>query len=401
MPHVHIVTNSHAATSPRVVREANALVAAGYAVTVSGIWLDPATADDDLTLARNGGWTFRAAADLRQGAARAVARATRRLARAAPTPRIHAMVYGARALSRAAETVTADALRLHLEAGLWIGASRGQRLPPWGVDVEDWHSENEPSTPATDATRQWMARIEREALSTARHVTTTSDALAVGLASAYGVPKPAVVPNASPEPALVAPPPPTPPRLLWVSQTVGRGRGLEPLFDALRTLDLPWRLTLMGHADDATRAWVSEALGPMASRVDWQAFVRPWALDPIIAAHHIALALEIPASRNKDLTASNKLFHGMQHGLRVVATDTAGQREMLQHVAGADAPVPPGDVGALRLAIAAAVRAIGQEADPLAARVARRAAAAAAFPWSDVAQRWVDASVRLIGSRRP
>lgn len=400
MTHVHLLTNSHAATSPRVVREANALAAAGYAVTVSGVWLQEATAADDLTLAQRGGWTFRPTIDLRRGMTRTLARATRRIARGVQRPSVHALVYGAHALANAAESVTADALRLHLEAGLWIAATRGKRLPPWGVDIEDWHSENDPDATDHDAMRLWLRRIEGRVLLAARHATTTSAALASGLAVAYRVAVPDVIPNVAPDPAFVAPPPPHPPRLLWMSQTVGRGRGLEVLFDALRTLEMPWRLTLMGHVDDGTRRWVDEALGPMAARVDWQAFVQPWALDAVIAAHHIALALEIPACRNKDLTASNKLFHGLQHGLRVVATDTAGQREMLQRVAGTAAPVTAGDVRALRNAVAAALDAARHEADPLAARRARRDAAAAAFPSRDIEARWVDATARLLRARR-
>jgi hypothetical protein len=404
MPHVHVLTNSHAATSPRVVREADALAAAGYTVTVSGIWLDPVTAEDDLALAQTGGWTFRAAADLRGGSARVAARATRRAARAvraAGAPGIHALVYGAHALARAAETVKADTLRLHLEAGLWIAATRAPHLPPWGVDVEDWHSENDPDASPGDPTRRWLGRIEREALHGATNVTTTSAALAAALSSTYGVSTPQVIPNATPAPPLVAPPPPDPPRLIWLSQTVGHGRGLEVLCAALRSLDMPWHLTLVGHADVETRAWVTNALGAMATRVAWQPFVRPWEVDRLMAAHHIALALEIPACRNKDLTASNKLFHGLQGGLRVVATDTAGQREMLAQIRGAVPPVRAGDVEALRTAIASAGEAEMRDPNPLASRAARQAAAAAAFSWPAIASRWVEASARVLSSAHP
>ena len=40
MARIAIVTSGHLSTSPRVVREADALAAAGHDVAVSGVWLD-------------------------------------------------------------------------------------------------------------------------------------------------------------------------------------------------------------------------------------------------------------------------------------------------------------------------------------------------------------------------
>jgi glycosyltransferase involved in cell wall biosynthesis len=63
--------------------------------------------------------------------------------------------------------------------------------------------------------------------------------------------------------------------------------------------------------------------------------VPPDALPAVIAAHDIGLALEDPAIRNRDLTITNKILQYLTAGLVVVATDTAGQREVLARAADA------------------------------------------------------------------
>ena len=45
------------------------------------------------------------------------------------------------------------------------------------------------------------------------------------------------------------------------------------------------------------------------------------------AQHDIGLALEESRPPSRDLTITNKLFHGLQAGLAVVATKTTGQEE--------------------------------------------------------------------------
>lgn len=49
-----------------------------------------------------------------------------------------------------------------------------------------------------------------------------------------------------------------------------------------------------------------------------------------IAEHDIGLALELADPPSRNLTITNKLFQYLQAGLAVIATDTAGQREVFQ-----------------------------------------------------------------------
>jgi len=77
--------------------------------------------------------------------------------------------------------------------------------------------------------------------------------------------------------------------------------------------------------------------------------VPPDDLAAFVARHDVGLALESPRFPNKDLTASNKIFEYLQNGLRVAASDTAGQREVLARVPHGGDTYPSGD--AQRLAV--------------------------------------------------
>jgi hypothetical protein len=66
-----------------------------------------------------------------------------------------------------------------------------------------------------------------------------------------------------------------------------------------------------------------------------------------IAEHDIGFAGEINFCRNKDLTISNKILHYLLGGLAVVASDTAGQKEVAEQAPGAVVLYAAGEVQAL------------------------------------------------------
>ena len=57
--------------------------------------------------------------------------------------------------------------------------------------------------------------------------------------------------------------------------------------------------------------------------------------------------MEIPYCKNKDFTASNKIFEYLRCGLATIATKTSGQAEVLAECPGAGWLVPPEDPDAL------------------------------------------------------
>jgi glycosyltransferase involved in cell wall biosynthesis len=235
----------------------------------------------------------------------------------------------------------------HLELGLWAAERLGRTGRRVGVDFEDWHSENLPEGPVWRG--RYCKQIEARAACVARHLTTTSRAMSSALASAYGVAAPTVVYNGNSVLNCSGDfTPDGPVRLVWFSQTIGAGRGLEDAFRALPLLVGEWRLELIGVASAATRAWIARQLpGAVAARVNITAPVHPSELAGAVQNNDIGLALEVPSCRSRDLTITNKIIQYLQCGLKVAATSTAGQREALQLVPGGGALFNSGDAQSL------------------------------------------------------
>ena len=371
MSRIRIVIAGHLATNPRPCKEALALAQAGHDVEVLGVWFDAGLAELDAAVVATAPWRFRPVADLRSrtlaGKWRlSMERMRTRLARErfAREGAFRPALLGFRIpqLLAAAAAERADLTIVHSEAGLWIGTQlldRGYRV---GVDFEDWYSEDllpeARRTRPTAATRSFEEKLARRCT----YCLAPSHAMSAALAAAFGAPAPAVVYNSFPEEAsaeaagakserdqgLVS--------LHWYSQSIGPGRGLELACQSLAFLDAPAQLHLRGYASPATRAWLHGLVPPAwRERVFVHDTVSPARLGGRIAQHDIGLALETGDIPSRDLTVTNKILQYLQAGLAVVATDTAGQREVFDRAPGIGALVPNGDARALAAALASLI----------------------------------------------
>jgi len=114
----------------------------------------------------------------------------------------------------------------------------------------------------------------------------------------------------------------------WFSQTLGPGRGLEELFQAAAGLAERCEIHLRGQLG-AYGSWLANAVPEtMRPRVFHHAPVAGGELAARIAGHDLGFAGETSTIRSRDLTATNKIFQYLQGGLAVLASDTAGQREV-------------------------------------------------------------------------
>ncbi len=357
MAKVAIVTSGHFSTSPRVWKEADALAAHGHDVTVIGASYNARDAALDAEMLVGRRWRHRISANLvgtslPVQAWRLVNRATSRVGRALLRYGVRspsALGYAATSLLTAAREEHADLTILHLEPALWAGVqllAEGYRV---AVDVEDWHSENDAGCDwGGDAQKQFLSSLERAVLPRAAFVTTTSNAMAAALAAAYGCATPHTIYNA------VAVRPSTPPpatdavRFVWFSQTLGAGRGLEDLCAAMPLLTGEWEVEIRARASEAAVSWMRGLVpADLWPRVHIECVVPPDQLSAAVARHDVGLALESPRFQSKDLTASNKIFEYLQNGLFVVASATAGQREVLGLLTGGGATYRSGDAAGL------------------------------------------------------
>lgn len=346
-----LLTNGHLCRNPRVVKEATTLGEAGHDVTVLGVSNHPASVAVDAVLATSAPFRF-LAVDLLPGAGpaafgrRLALKFWRDLAPRLGRPTIHAL-GPARALLARARSLPAVLTIAHNEIAHWAGLrllAEGRRV---AADVEDWHSEDLLPQDRAGRPLALLRHIEQRLLRTCHYTTTTSRALASALQEAHGGTRPHVITNSfplQPAPRIARPSGDGPPSLFWFSQTLGPGRGLEPLVAAWARAARPSRLVLLGE-DRSGFAGTLRAAVPSGRQhlLEFLPLVPPEALPELIARHDIGLALEDSSIRSRDLTITNKILQYLNAGLAVVATPTAGQREVLARDSAAGIIIPPAD----------------------------------------------------------
>ncbi len=346
MAKILILISAHLCMAPRPQKEAEALANAGHDVIVCGFWFDPKLIERDRLIMSNKKWRFEPIIDFqpihlqKNIGIRLQSRVAREIFKRFAIFSPSLLGYGIKAMLKVARQVRADLTIVHSEAGLWVGnclLNEGYRV---GVDFEDWFSEDIlPNARASRPIAQ-MKLLERRLARDCTYCLTTSHALAEVLAEAYQAPKPTVIYNTFPwaehlqidrkqrdRHNLNLP------SIHWFSQTIGPGRGLETLFQALQLLKIRVEIHLRGNYSENYRQYL-ESLVPN----EWRnyLFIHPTVsnmeLLSRIAEHDIGLALEIPYCPNKQFTVSNKFFQYQQAGLAVIATDTVGQEEIFsQH----------------------------------------------------------------------
>ncbi len=335
-----IVSGAALSRNPRVVKEAGTLADAGFSVTVLTLRNHAGAEQHDRELLA-GAQFNRIALDVAPvpGAAalpvfwrRARSAVARRLARWTGWPSIHT-IGPADELLGLARRQPADLVIGHTELGLWVAAQLLAEGRNVAADFEDWHSEDLPPSDRVGRPVSLLALVERALLHGARFTTTTSMALAGALHAHFGGRRPEVITNSFPLPAEChAGPTDGAPAFFWFSQTLGSGRGLEEFLAAWRLMKESSRLILLGEDRAGYRQALLSAL-PEARRaaVRFMELVPPARLPAVIAAQDIGLALESTVSRSRDLTITNKILQYLNAGLAIVATGTAGQREVFAH----------------------------------------------------------------------
>ncbi|WP_205529772.1 glycosyltransferase family protein [Pedobacter chitinilyticus] len=123
-------------------------------------------------------------------------------------------------------------------------------------------------------------------------------------------------------------------KLFWFSQTVGEGRGLETVIEAMGLLQpLNIELTILGAANKE----IQKIFNTLActnnlslSQIIYLDTVSPNQIFEIAALHHIGLALEISKPYNRDICLTNKIFTYINAGLAIIASETKAQKKLLQ-----------------------------------------------------------------------
>ncbi len=378
---VCLLTTGQPSTNPRLVKEADALVEAGFQVEViCAHWSDWADQFDPVMLSsRSWHCTYVGGSP---GPLHWLHQWTRlrlelgsRLWDSPPDSRrtLWGLDRVATELAAAAARRPADLYIAHnlgaLPAAAMAAARHGSRV---GYDAEDLVTQV--PHPSGNGLRR-LARlesVEQEYYRRCDYLTAASPGIARALMTKYRLAEePTVILNVFPlqmRPSQLRPLAPSDPlSLYWFSQTIGARRGLEEVLEAMAMSKTRARLHLRGQwQDDYRRHLYSRAasLGIPEHRLIRHPPASPDEMVRLASVHDVGLAVEPGRDDNNRLTISNKILVYLLAGNAVIATRTDGQEVVCREIPKGAYCYRPGDTGALaeRIRIWSQDRAALQEA---------------------------------------
>jgi len=375
MPDICLVTPGHPSKNPRLVKESDALTEAGYDVLAIAGDYHPWGHEADQEY-RNRNWTLdrvtygKMASPLRRTWLGGRKRVSETLVDVLPMEvnglNLRAHHWIVPELIARARSVSADLFVAHylpaLPAALRAAEEQNAAV---GFDAEDFHRGQYRDGESERLDAQLTRWFEETYVPQCDYVTAASPGIGEAYADVLGIDVPTTVLNVFPRSERSGHTPKRELRdenpgeglsLYWYSQTIGPDRGLEMVVRAMGAIcrgnvDTP-RLTLSlrgswaGDYEGELRS-LARSVGLDRAQIRHLARSPPDQLIERAAQHDIGLALEQAASRNRDICITNKIFAYLLAGCPVLATDTAGQRWVHEHVPDAVALCPVGDVDAM------------------------------------------------------
>jgi glycosyltransferase involved in cell wall biosynthesis len=341
-----ILTQSHLCRNPRVVKEANALAKAGHDVTILTTFSDALLLQEDQKLIDTTRIRLKGVVNIIPGQASRHYRLKERLKRRLAGEfiarlgweNVYALGYDYRSNLKAALREDADLYICHQEISTVIGCKLMKRGRKVAFDFEDWYSHD--LLPEANRTRplKLLEKYERYALKHSPLVYTTSDSMAAAMADFAGSAVPKVLHNVFPlaerkmlDGVLKDRKDTKKPSIHWYSQTIGPGRGLEFLLESLHLVDVPVDLHLRGNLfGDFGEQLKKKFPHERGHRIFFHQLVPHNELLSRIAEHDIGLATEEYTPDSRNLTITNKILQYLLAGIAVVASDTAGQKEVAE-----------------------------------------------------------------------
>ncbi|MGH9384225.1 MAG: hypothetical protein ACRD2N_08080 [Vicinamibacterales bacterium] len=356
-----LVTTSQPSANPRLVKEADALVEAGYDVHVLAAHrVDWATAADPALVATRG-WrlTF---IDWRRDVAPVLywkSRIRNNLARHVHgVPMLKSLVLPwaidrlTPELTAMAKAITADVYVAHnpgaLPAAAAAARAHGALL---GFDAEDFHS-GEFEEGDRSALFRTVQEIERRFVPQCHYVTAASPGIADAYAPLSTCGPPTTILNVFPlktrPSAPVAARVTGPLRLYWFSQTIGHDRGLEAVVSAMgrlgrRSTELHLQGRWQDGYEDSLRGIASD-VGVSQDAIIWHPPASSDELVRIASTFDVGLATETGRTLNRRIALTNKIFTYVLAGIATLATRTPAQAALVSQLGQAAQSYDPENV---------------------------------------------------------
>lgn len=351
MGRILILSGYQLVDNPRVVKEADALTEAGHQVTVIHALTDLTMVPRTNQILAEARWSHHPLVDISRDSifhrinwlwVRIRVRFWKGVLSWINWENPNQLGYFVPELLSFARKNPADLIIVHLESALWAGYCLLREGWQVAADFEDWYSEDGLPEDRANRPQTLMKRCESLLLQKGVYVTTTSEVLSQALTQAYGAScKPIVIHNSFPlaeadlsrslgyedrRDTKI-------PSIVWCSQRIGPGRGLEILCDAVIHLDHPMEIHLRGQPRPNFEETLRQRLPEeWQKRLFFHPQVHAKELPLRLMGHDIGFCGELDQSANKNLTISNKMFDYLRCGLAIVASDTVGQKEIAEKV---------------------------------------------------------------------
>ena len=122
-------------------------------------------------------------------------------------------------------------------------------------------------------------------------------------------------------------------KLFWFSQYVGRRRGLENILQAMSAFNEDEiTITLLGTCSSEMRSYFGDLASSLHLSQHQLLFMDPVEEKEIVAIasqHHIGVASELGYIQNRELCLTNKIFMYLLAGNALIMTDTKSQKDFL------------------------------------------------------------------------
>jgi glycosyltransferase involved in cell wall biosynthesis len=363
---VCIVGDGHLSVSPRPLKEAVALSAAGYDVRVVSVQHEAAKAELDEAVANGRGWKWDILDVRRENWFGRFRWAKSALVQRAhqKRPKLREVGFGLEraafryfgAMRKIVEREPADLFIAHNPASLPVAACAARKYGAGlGFDFEDFYPGMGPLGQPSELQESWQQEVMEKYLPHCYHLTAASPGVASAVARFYRIPKPQVIANVFPlsERPLRRPERPLcrPYRVYWFSQFIGPDRGLRDAIIAIGQVPAgSVELHLRGQCDDNEKKDLLQLLNQHGIKSESLKIHPMEPMERLVALatdNDIGLALDYPVSENRAICmndlCTNKVYTYLLAGLALAATGNSA-REVFD---GAGFTFPHGNPGAL------------------------------------------------------
>ncbi len=354
-----LVTPGHVSSTPRLVKEADALAEAGYDVRVVAARHYRPNDPLDASVIDRARWRCQRV----EASGRIRIRLwsiVRRLGQAAasrirePGTRLCAMAQNPVSLRILA---AAAAEKSDLYVGHCLGAlpavalSARRHGTQYGFDIEDYHDGETTQAMGSPVLAKTARLLQSRLLPGARYLTASSPLIAEEYAKVYGVRAETVL-NVFPRSEAPAGPVSAPPIsedapavLYWFSQTAGGDRGLEEMLRVISKMRTPAVMHLRSFVSEGYRAALARLAADLGVRHPpcFLPPANPQEMARLAAGAHAGICAEPLVVPNRDLCLANKIFTYMIAGIPTLLAPTRAHFRLASELGSAVRVLPLAD----------------------------------------------------------